>query len=273
MQSKTNSILKAILFCVAFTILFILFSFSKNFLPSQFERLGHGILGTVAALLTTLIFLKVDKASFADIGLVWERKTIVRFLAGMLTGIVIMGALAAGVLYFSDVTVEGNVAGNVGSFLLMTLPLIPLALMEELGFRAYPLQMVQNKVGIRLAIIITSILFALYHIVNGWTIVSSFLGPAIWGMVFGLAAVYSNGIAMPTGLHYAANLTTAAFATNADSNSLWVVTPSPDATTKTSGINWSTILPALALLIFAIACLELYMKRRKTVNKFLPTTE
>jgi membrane protease YdiL (CAAX protease family) len=211
--------------------------------------------------------LKFDRKQFSDIGLVFQRNTIAKFLAGIVVGITIMGVLATSVLYLTNVRMEVNTSSNVLHFLLATLPLLPLAFMEELGFRAYPLQILKAKIGIRLAIIITSILFALYHIVNGWTIASSFYGPAVWGLVFGLASIYSKGIAMPTGIHYAANLTTSAFGTGNSSVSIWTVRPSTTATPK--GIDWATVLPFFALLTFAIICIELYMRRKTTANSAL----
>lgn len=264
---RTKLIFKAILFCVVFTGLFIVFSFTKSFFPSSLERLAHGMIGTVAALLTTSLFLKFDRKRFSDIELVVQRKTAIKFFAGVIAGIVTMGLLATSVLYISNAKIEINPRSNVLHFLLVTLPLLPLAFMEELGFRAYPLQILKDKIGIRLSIVITSILFALYHVANGWTIASSFYGPAVWGLVFGLAAVYSKGIALPTGIHYAINLTTSAFGTGNSSVSIWTVKYSATATPK--GIDWTTVVPFFALLVFAILCIELYVRRKTTANRAL----
>ena len=264
MQSniRTKYIFKAILFCVVFTGLFVAFSFTKNFLPNNLERLAHGIIGMLAAFLTTVLFLKFDRKRFSDIGLTFKQNTVAKFFAGVIAGVIIMGLLVTTVLYLSKATVEVNPGSSVWHFLLVTLPLFPLAYMEELGFRAYPLEILKDKIGIRLSIIITSILFALYHIANGWTIANSFLGPAVWGLVFGLAAIYSKGIAMSTGIHYAANLTTSAFGATNSTVSIWVIKQTNTPATKYAGTDWVTILPALALLVFAILCIELYMRRK-----------
>jgi len=251
---------------VVFTGLFVVFSFAKNFIPNNFERLAHGTIGTLAAFLTTVLFLKFDRTRFSDIGLTFQRKTIAKFFTGVVVGIGIMGLLATSIIYFTNVGIVANPRSNFLNFLLMTLPLIPLAFMEELGFRAYPLEKLKDKVGIRLSIIITSILFALYHIANGWTIASSFYGPGVWGLVFGLAAIYSKGIAMPTGIHYAANLTTSAFGGANNTISIWTVKQSVHNPAKYEGTDWATILPALALLVFAIICIELYMRRKTTAK-------
>jgi len=264
-QNKMKDIIKATLFCVVFTGLFVVFSFAKSFLPNSFERLAHGIVGTLAAFVTTLLFLKFDRRRFSDIGLVLKQNTVAKFFAGVVLGVLIMGVLAISVIYFSNVKIEVNPRSNILHFLLVTFPLFPLAFMEELGFRAYPLEILKNKLGIRVSIVVTSILFALYHIANGWTVASSFMGPAIWGLVFGLAAIYSKGIAMPTGIHYAANLTTGSIGAANNTFSIWTIEISDKSATKYQGVDWISILPALALLVFAILCIELYVRRNTTV--------
>jgi len=263
---KAKYIFKSVLFCVAFTGLLVIFSFAKGFIPNEFERLAHGVIGTLAAFLATVLFLRFDRKRFSSIGLTFERNTVVRFFVGVITGVVIMGLLAMSVIYFTNVEIKVNQGSNLLHFLLVTAPLLPLAFMEELGFRAYPLQILKDRIGIRLSIIITSILFGLYHIVNGWSIASSLYGPAVWGLIFGLAAIYSKGIAMPTGIHYAANLTTSAFGAKNTTASIWTVTQPDNAIVKHEGIDWSTILPSLVLLIFAVICIELYMRRKTTAN-------
>jgi len=267
---KAKYIFKSVLFCVVFTGLLVIFSFAKGFIPNEFERLAHGVIGTLAAFFATVLFLRIDRNRFSSIGLTFERNTVVKFLVGVITGVVIMGLLAMSVIYFTNVEIKVNQESNLLHFLLVTAPLLPLAFMEELGFRAYPLQILKDRIGIRLSIIITSILFGLYHIVNGWSIASSFYGPAVWGLIFGLAAIYSKGIAMPTGIHYAANLTTSAFGAKNTAASIWTVTQPDEAIVKHEGIDWSTILPSLVLLIFAAICIELYMRRKTTGNIVFP---
>jgi len=261
---KAKYIFKSVLFCVVFTGLLVIFSFAKGFIPNEFERLAHGVIGTLAAFFATVLFLRIDRNRFSSIGLTFERNTVVKFLVGVITGVVIMGLLAMSVIYFTNVEIKVNQESNLLHFLLVTAPLLPLAFMEELGFRAYPLQILKDRIGIRLSIIITSILFGLYHIVNGWSIASAFYGPAVWGLIFGLAAIYSKGIAMPTGIHYAANLTTSAFGAKNTIASIWTVTQPDEAIVKHEGIDWSTILPSLVLLIFAVICIEMYMRRTTT---------
>ena len=261
---RAKYIFKSVLFCVVFVGLLVIFSIAKGFIPNEFERLAYGIIGTLAAFLTTVLFLKFDKQKFSDIGLIFERKTIIKFFVGVVIGVVIMGLLAISVINFTRLKIHINPHSNFLHFLLITFPLLPLAFMEELAFRAYPLQILKDKIGMRSSLIITSVLFALYHAVNGWTISSSFCGPAVWGLIYGLAAIYSKGIAMPTGIHYAANLTTSSLGEKNTTASIWTVEQPNSATAKYGGFDWATILPSLALLVFAIICIELYIRRKTT---------
>ncbi|HEX3007925.1 MAG TPA: CPBP family intramembrane glutamic endopeptidase, partial [Bacteroidales bacterium] len=228
-------------------------------------RLTYSIIGISAGLLATVVFLRFDRKRFSDIGLRFERKTLVNFFIGVMAGVIVMGALATSVLLFTHKTISINANSNVFHFIWVTLPLIPLAFMEELGFRAYPLETLKDKVGIRPTIFITSLLFGSYHIVNGWTIASSLYGPAIWGLLFGLAAVYSRGIAMPTGVHYACNLTTSAFGDPGSNVSIWTVAQANSSPATHDGVDWVTILPAFAVLVLGIVCIEIYMRRKPQI--------
>ena len=91
--SITKYITKAVLFCDVFTGLFVVFSFAKNFVANNFERLAHGIIGTLPGFLATYLFLKFDKQKFSSIGLTFEPYTIARFFCGVAAGVLLMGLL------------------------------------------------------------------------------------------------------------------------------------------------------------------------------------
>lgn len=255
-------ILRSVLFCTGFTVLFMLCAPISSLFPKMFERFGYGIVGTLVAFVTTYLYLKYDKLRFPDVGLKFESGTVFKFLAGIVIGIIIMGILALTSVYFSGADIEINPNSNFFNFILMTLSLIPLALMEELGFRAYPLEILKDKLGIRLSIFITSILFALYHIANGWTVATSFYGPGVWGLIFGLAAIYSKGIAMPTGIHYALNLTTSAFGDSNNNISIWLLkNPRPVAPDQTI-----SFILGMVVLVLAVFSIEIYIRKKTTAN-------
>lgn len=134
--------------------------------------------------------------------------------------------------------------------------------MEEVGFRAYPVSILTDKTGIRITILITSILFAIYHIANGWSIQNSFLGAGVWGIIYGLAALYSKGISMPTGIHYAANLTTSAFGISNDDFNIWTLKQSNGMTLENyQSSQLVTIIPQISVFLLGVILMEWYIRK------------
>lgn len=267
-ESKITTLTKAVLFCATFTILFIALSLFKSFFPGSQERIAHAIVGTIAAILTTFLFLKFDRKTFADIGFVYKKPTLKNFVVGLFTGICLMGLLSYTVILFSGFKVETNAESNLANFILCTLPLIPLAFMEEVGFRGYPLIILKNSYNTRNTILITSFLFALYHIANGWTLQNAFLGAGVWGILFGLAAIYSNGIALPTGLHYGVNATTAAFGISDNSFNIWTLKQSNGLSLESyQSSKLETLLPQVGILVIGVVLMERF-HRKKTEDIF-----
>jgi membrane protease YdiL (CAAX protease family) len=252
-------LVKAVLFCTCFTLLFVGLSALLSFFPGiQRNRLVYGLTGVLAGVMTTAGFLWFDKQTFASIGLRVEIKTLLRFISGVFIGIALTAPLAIGSLYAEHATIHLNNSSGIGLFLASNLALLPMAMMEEIGFRGYPLVVLQKHLGIRTAMILTSLLFAVYHIANGWSIASSFYGPAIWGMLFALSAVRTGGIAMATGIHFAANLCTSAF--NPGAAPIWTVTLPDHVPEKTT--TWMIFLPAFILLVIGVAGMEICVQKK-----------
>src|ERR1700712_4894831 len=107
-STQTKYIFKAILFCIVFTGLLVVFSFFKSFIPNKFERFAYGTIATAVSFLTTYIFLRFDRKSFSDIGLKFANSTLRKFCVGVLIGIVLMGIMIVFVIYFSKFKIELN---------------------------------------------------------------------------------------------------------------------------------------------------------------------
>lgn len=257
--------LKALLCCVLFTLLLMGFSFLKSFFPASAERWAHGILGSVAAVIATFVFIRLDRSSFKAAGLVPDKGSPGRFLVGFFIGIGLMGLLTAGVIFGSGFMVEMNPRSTVLHFLVATLPLIPLAWMEEAGFRGYPYQQLEKGYGALPAIFISALLFGAYHLANGWTFQAAFLGAGVWGLVFGLARAWSKGIALPTGMHYAANLTTSAFGVSEQSSSPFILYhPSVGhGMEQYKSSEWEILLPQLILMVLALLFIGIYLRYKE----------
>jgi hypothetical protein len=137
--------------------------------------------------------------------------------------------------------------------------------MEEIAFRSYPFIKLEKAFGGRFTQIIVAIAFALYHVVTGWDTRIAFLGPGIWAFVFGLAAMRSGGIAVPTGIHVALNSIQPLMGMKAGNYaSLWMLDYKPGtqeammAKTDTIGLILQVIV-----LLGAIILTETYIRKRK----------
>ena len=264
MFKSLHPALKVTLYCIAFTGIYLLAYFIKAPVYNEYEKLPHAIIGVLVALLLTWLFLKADGKTFRQIGLFWEgSQTLLRFVRGVLIGILLMGAMTLAVIFFSGFRIVLNPGSTIPGFLWASLSLLPLAFMEEFAFRAYPLETLKAKSGIRITIFLTAFLFGAYHLANGWTLQDSFLGAGVWGIIFGLAALWSGGIALPTGLHYAVNLTTSAFTVSTGSYQLFLLKSADGQSLENyQGSQLEVLLPAVCLLLTGLAAMEWYRRKK-----------
>jgi membrane protease YdiL (CAAX protease family) len=136
------------------------------------------------------------------------------------------------------------------------LVLVVLALMEEIAFRSYPLVRLRDAFGVRTSIYCTSLFFALYHGVDA----TNLLGPGVWGILFGLAAIASRGIALPLGIHFGANWMQSLFGLKAQfATSLWTIVPgSEEGMVSTDVIG---LVLQVVLLGIGVFLIELYVRK------------
>lgn len=257
---KLLVICKAVLFCVII-IAFLKISLItiQSFLSNNFFS---SLIGPVFTIIVTYLFLKLDKNSFTDIGLNFERKTLKKFCIGFLTGFILISLLTFFVAYISGCEIRQNIMGSIIFIFFPVLPTILfLAFMEEVIFRSYPLIILKNKLGVWPALIITSILFGLYHVVFGWG-TTGFISTTIWGLLFGSMAIYSNGISMPVGFHSAINLAQLIFGLTGTTYGLWSVVNMHGSTIETFLKNEQITLIIAPLILFAF-CVVIILQNKK----------
>ena len=264
-QLKIKSLLLSISSLIVFVLVFILLSQIKHLIPEKFERYTHGILGTIASLATVWLFLKYEKSTFKEYGLEWKKSTMKKFAIGLAIGAVICMIMLFTQVLYSGLEVRISDKQNITSFLIWSPAIIILAFMEEVAFRSYAFIKLDRVFGFRTTQIIIAILFALYHVLNGWTIGQSFIGPGILALVFGLSAKVSAGISMPTGLHSGVNLILALFVGKKNIESIWTIDFPTEVSESVLKANENFgIGIQLCLLILCVIATELYLKRIKT---------
>jgi len=260
---KGKSILKVTVYWILFLALLIpVTSQSGSVFSTHVHRFTSGIFGTTIALLVTWIFIKSEKRTFLEYNLVWQRDTFSKFLTGFGIGMASFSLITLILVLFGGLHIQKNTEAINPWIWLWYLAILPAAFMEEIAFRAYPFLKLKEALGLRLTQLIVLIAFALYHIPLGWSILTAFLGPGIWALIFGIAAIRSKGIALPTGIHAGLNLALSILGMGNGVESIFVTSQS-ESTSNTT-VN---LITRLLVLLAGILLTEFYIRRSKKENE------
>ncbi len=225
-----------------------------------------GVLITIIALLITFVAVKKDGKTFKEIGFSIDKNTPVRFVKGFLIGLVIVTLMLAIMICLSDLEITLSKKSNITEVLFWLLAFFPLAYMEEVIFRGYAFTKSIGSIGIWPTQILLAILFTWYHDFTGATFLNQLIGPGVWALVYGIAAIWSKGIALPTGLHMALNVGLALVGQKDGRAGVWDLYYPQDVTlameTQTERIG---LIMQIGILIIAILLTE-YYRRNKMKN-------
>ncbi len=83
--------------------------------------------------------------------------------------------------------------------------LLPAAFNEELAFRGYFLQNLEEAFGTRWAVAFSSLVFSLFHLFNPHFSLLSFINIALAGVLFAVAYLVTRNLWLPTALHFSWN--------------------------------------------------------------------
>lgn len=244
----------------------LVFYFPVSF-PQDFNWFIGGIVGTILALFLSYKFSEYNGIPLYKIGLKWESKTPKKLIVGLLIGSTITCLMLLSFIIFTDLEVGRFEGANIPMALFWMLAIIPLAFMEEVAFRGFSFFSLEKTIGLRYTIIITSILFAYYHDMTGATFISQLIGPGVWGIIYGVGAIWSKGLGMPTGIHIGANLVSAAFGLKDSNYTIWVIDYKSEITeSMRSNTELIGLICQLTLFVFGIFMMEWYIKNRKPLK-------
>lgn len=217
----------------------------------------------VLALFTTIMLLKpLHKRSFSEVAngtqkIQWNK---VFFAAGIWTILMAIFLVISYILDPSNFVFQFDFSKFI-VLVLISFIFIPLqTTYEELVFRGYLGQAIGAWTKSRwLVIIIPALLFALMHAANPevtkfgfWSVMPQYL---LFGLLFGLITVLSDGIELSMGVHAANNIFLSLFITDSSS----VLQTSAVFTQQSMNVNRDTIM----LAIFGLILLFVVMKKYK----------
>ncbi len=181
----------------------------------------------VAILALIFGLMKIDGGSCHDIGLRFTSRNLLQFVLGIGCGVAVVAGMLSASIFLTPLEIQATADSDIlavlgASFVIFFV----LSLMEELAFRSYPLFRLRQVWGVRPAIYVTSIAFALYH----GLAIGNLLGPGVWGLFFGWMAISTNSIALPTGFHLGLNWLQALVGMKPQySASIWELSISPSS--------------------------------------------
>ena len=82
---------------------------------------------------------------------------------------------------------------------------VVLACREELAFHGYPLRRLQMSWGVWPSQFFIATLFAFEHVLGGASWIDAVIGSALGSLLFGMASIATEGLAVPIGMHAAWN--------------------------------------------------------------------
>ncbi len=212
-QGRLCLVLEAAYFVLLTLIISSLISFTfRPPLPNPIPgaRLILAYVGLVAALLfeSWLFLAALDHKSFRTLGLWfypgWGREWLTGFaVGGALISAVVLALFAAHLVRFAAGAHSG--ASLAVSLARASVFLFLAAMAEEVSFRGYPLQRLQEALGPFGAVAILSALFGLGHLQNPAATALSTVNTMLAGALMAIGYLRTRGLWLPIGLHFSWN--------------------------------------------------------------------
>ncbi|KMQ58883.1 hypothetical protein ACM40_18105 [Chryseobacterium sp. BLS98] len=204
-KEKVQAFAKVLLFYVCTIIILISASqFTKELSKPKGDLLSIFI-AVLATFFLTFLFVKWDKIKLSDIGLKPGILTLKRLFSGFIIGLLLAVLQALIVMAFGHLKLIMTSGFNWGTIVFSLFFYLLIAVREELVFRSYLLRTLDHKFKATFALSVMIILFILEHIVSGMSWKMAIVGSGLGGLLFGVAALKTKGIALPIGLHTAWN--------------------------------------------------------------------
>lgn len=261
-SSTLKTVVKAFAFWVIFELGMLSLTVVPEGLPNWIIGFVFGSLVTIFACLLTWLFLKSDELTLAELGMRFQRGSLARFFVSLLAGMAVVVLILLINVTFVPLTLELHPGFTVlKGIVLSCLTFITLSVMEEVAFRGYFLKKLQGALGVRAAIYITSICFGLYHGLN----VESAIGPATWGLTFGVLALWSRGLAVPIGFHAGLNYVPALLGEKLRyADPVWTLSVADESGVAT--LQTIAGVLQLVVLVTGVMLVEIYIRRQKNVH-------
>ncbi|MGM9488167.1 CPBP family intramembrane glutamic endopeptidase [Ideonella sp. YS5] len=153
----------------------------------------------------TYAFLRSEQRSLVALGLDASWRRLGELAAGLTGGAALVAVMALILGLVLPFPWAWNPRFSAGMALWSLLWLLCGNAVEELVFRGYGFERLIKGLGLGPAQLATALLFAVFHVVNGWPWQLALLGTTVGSLLFGLVFVRWRSVPAAVGVHAAAN--------------------------------------------------------------------
>lgn len=155
----------------------------------------------------TLLFLWRDARPASVLGLDPSWRRLGQLVAGFGGGVLLIVLIALCLRVLLDLPWQRNPGFSLATAGFSLLWLLAGNGVEELVFRGYGFERMIAAIGHWRAQLLTALIFAVFHIVNGWSWQVALVGTTIGSLLFGLVFVRWQSVPAAVGVHAAVNWT------------------------------------------------------------------
>ena len=165
----------------------------------------HPVFMVVVLLAATLFALRLEGRSAAALGLdpSWRRAR--ELLGGLIGGALLIGMMALLIGLVLPFPWVRNPRFDVVAAGLTFAALLCGNAVEELVFRGYSFDRLIAGIGHWKAQLVTALVFAVFHVAQGWSWQVALMGTTVGSLLFGLVFVRWQSVPAATGVHAAVN--------------------------------------------------------------------
>jgi len=225
---------------------------SPIWLAPQMMKVGHPSLLVAALLTLTFLFLRRENRSLAVLGLDASWRRIGQLLAGLVGGILLTMAVALCVGAFLPFPWARNPLFSPTAAALSLMAVLWGNAVEELIFRGYSFERLIASIGHWKAQLVTAVLFALFHIMEGWPWLVALVGTTVGSVLFGLVFARWRSVPAAIGVHAAVNWTNGLLLQDPPSAQTLFAPLSTRPWTRVEGLAASAIFSGVMLIACAV---------------------
>lgn len=168
---------------------------------------AHPFLLLVIVLAISYAFVRSEGRSLSVLGLEVSWRPIREAATGFLGGAAVILVVAACIGITLSFPWARNPQFSGAAVVFSLLWLLMGNAVEELIFRGYSFERLIASVGLWKAQGVTAVLFAIFHLANGWSWQAALFGTTVGSLLFGMVFVRWRSVPAATGVHVAANWT------------------------------------------------------------------